>query len=172
MLEAQRWINSHLINRQSLTYMQNFFRINSLERIYCALSASFIPCAAWFVAHFEIPWAIKENKLTFSDWQNPLCLLVVIPAIIVIAALCYSAPSVAGWAKSWAGSWTKAIGFTVLLEGVLVTLHSPIFHVGALFLLSGINCLVALAKIWDRKKAFSTSKSRPKSGKAAKLARV
>lgn len=130
--------------------MSNFFKINSLERIFCALAASFIPCAAWFVAHFEI-------EKGFSDWKNPLW-------VIVLAALCYSAPSVAGWAKSWAGSWTKAIGFTVLLEGVLVSLHSPWFHGSALFLLSGINCLVALAKIWDRKRSFSTAPVR-KSGR-------
>jgi hypothetical protein len=39
---------------------------------------------------------------------------------LVVAALAYSLPSVASWARTWTGNNVKAYGFAVLLEGVLV----------------------------------------------------
>lgn len=116
--------------------------MKKLEKSIAGIASAFLSIAAYFVAHFEAPeypwlWAL------------------------VFSALLFSFPSVAGWARTWTGnnrlSAVKALGFTALLEGVLVAAHSPWLNVSALVLLAGINSLVAVAAMSASKKFGSVA---------------
>lgn len=65
---------------------------------------AFIPVATFYEAHFDgaITW--------WQQWMLPL---------LVIGGLAYSASTVYQWGKLAVGSGFKALGFTVLLEGVM-----------------------------------------------------
>lgn len=116
--------------------------MKKFEKSLAGIASGFLSIAAWFLAHFEAPE---------------------FPAIwaLVFAALMFSFPSVAGWARTWTGanrlSAVKAIGFTALLEGVLVGSHTLWLNVSALILLAGINSLVAVASMSASKKFGSVA---------------
>lgn len=118
----------------------------SLEKVICAIAASFIPLAAYGVAHGQ---QVKDHPAMWA---------------LVVASLAFSAPSVAQWAATWTGAtvmgWAKAVGFTVLLECVLIFVDAPIYARSALAILTGINCLVALAAIRNRSAAFAVTRKR------------
>lgn len=122
----------------------------------CAIAASFIPLAAYGVAHSQ---QVKTYPMMWT---------------LVLASLAFSAPSVAQWASGWTGRGplgiAKSVGFTVLLECVLIFVDQPIYARSALAILTGINCLVALAAIRNRGKAFALAPKRKTSKR--KLATV
>ncbi len=68
-----------------------------------ALLGCFVPVATFVVGHFELQ----------GDFLQPL-------ALLVLGGLVYSASTVYQWAKLAVGSGFKALGFTVLIEGVMV----------------------------------------------------
>ena len=117
-----------------------------LEKLICAIAAAFIPLLVFGVAHGD------QIKAQPGLW------------IIVVAGLVFSAPSVAQWAMGWTGpnriGKAKAIGFTALLECVLVFVHAPIYSRSALAILTGINCLVAIAAMRNAKRAFAAPAKR------------
>ncbi len=89
-----------------------------------AIAASFLPVAAYVIAHVEAverPWM----------W------------VLVAAALAYSAPTVAKWATKWAGHPVKAWGFVVLLEGVMVFSQIKWLSIIAVGILVAVNAYVA-----------------------------
>lgn len=98
----------------------------TIGQFVAAIASGFLPVASFVVAHFE---AANDPKL----W------------VLVVAALMFSAPSVAGWAQKWCGSTYKAWGFTVLLEGVLVFAHHELLSIGGLVMLVAINA----ANAWN-----------------------
>ena len=81
--------------------------IRTVNRLLAGCAAGFLPVASYILAHIESrsePWL----------WA------------LVLAALAYSAPTLASWAASWTHKGKaktalfKAWGFTVLLEGTIV----------------------------------------------------
>lgn len=88
---------------------------------FCAsIAAGFLPIASYILSHHES----KENPMLW---------------ILVAAALMFSAPTLADWAKKWCGGQYKAWGFTVLLEGVMVFSHTEALGLVGLGILVAIN---------------------------------
>jgi hypothetical protein len=89
------------------------------------LLGGFVPLASFFVAHYEVtrmaPW--YEQK----------------PVFLVLGGLAYSARTVWQWGRLAFQNAVKALGFVVLLEGVMVTSHIPWLSIAALAYLIAIN---------------------------------
>lgn len=101
---------------------------NRLPTILGGILGGGVPVASYVLAHCEI------------DSSAPL--YGQLAAWLVLGALFFSATSVFGWARqAFQGSGCKALGFTVLLEGVLVAAHTPWLSVAALAYLVGINAI-------------------------------
>jgi VIT1/CCC1 family predicted Fe2+/Mn2+ transporter len=92
----------------------------TIGQFVAALASGFLPIASFVIAHHEAG-------------QQPMLWL------LVAAALAFSAPSVASWAKKWCGHEVKAWGFTILLEGVLVFAHHEALSIAGLAMLVMIN---------------------------------
>lgn len=86
-----------------------------------AISAGFLPVASFVIAHIEAPG---------NPWMWGL----------VLAALAFSAPTLADWATKWCKDRWKAWGFTVLLEGVMVFSTVQYLAVAGAVILVIINC--------------------------------
>jgi len=126
---------------------------NRFEIILASIAASFIPVGVFFTSHKALSGHIST---TWSLW------------IISLAGLAYSIPSVVTWAQSWTGSKAKAIGFTIMLEGLMVGSGEPWLSIISLILLGGVNAMIAAHKVRDLKsstfkmKAIKKKVRRPK----------
>jgi hypothetical protein len=102
------------------------------NRLAAALGAAlgaFVPVAGYWLAHHELDLAAPlYGQLT---------------AWLVLGGLLYSCTSVYSWGRVAFGSATKAFGFCVLLEGVLVAAHTSWLSIAALVYLAAINAVVA-----------------------------
>lgn len=92
----------------------------SVKQVIASVGAGFLPVASYVLAHVE-------TAETPALW------------VLVAAALTFSAPTLAAWARTWTGHSVKAWGFTVLLEGVMVASHIPALSLSGLVLLVAIN---------------------------------
>lgn len=92
----------------------------AVGQVAAALAAGFLPIASYILAHFES----KQNPMLWC---------------LVAAALMFSAPTLVDWAKKWCGSKFKAVGFAVLLEGVMVFSHIQALSLCGLAILVLIN---------------------------------
>jgi hypothetical protein len=89
------------------------------------LLGGFVPLATYVVAHQEL------------DVQAPL--YAQRAAVLVLGGLLFSATTVYQWSRVAFGAWAKALGFVVLLEGVMVTSSTPWLALTALAYLIAIN---------------------------------
>jgi hypothetical protein len=102
------------------------YQIRTINRLLAASAAGFLPVASYVLAHVE-------SRSQPSLW------------VLVLAALAYSAPTLASWAASWTHkghgktALLKAWGFTVLLEGTMVLSHLPLLSLSGLVILVAIN---------------------------------
>lgn len=87
-----------------------------------AILGGFVPVASYVVAHYEAP----ERHALIA---------------LVVGGLAYSALSVYGFARLAFGSAVKALGFVLLLEGVMVFSGIPALGLASLVLLVGINAI-------------------------------
>jgi hypothetical protein len=85
------------------------------------LLGGFVPIATFVVAHREV-----------TAWYD-------VGVFLVIGGLLYSARTVFEWGKVAFRSPVKSAGFVLLLEGVMVTAHTPWLGYGALLYLVLIN---------------------------------
>lgn len=92
----------------------------TIGQFCAAIAAGFLPIASFVMAHIE-------------SATNPFLW------VLVAAALTFSAPTLADWAKKWCGNQYKAWGFTVLLEGVMVFSHTAWLSYMGLVILVAIN---------------------------------
>jgi len=92
----------------------------TIGQVIASLSAGFLPIASFVLAHYE-------SKTQPLLW------------ILVVAALMFSAPTLISWAGKWCGNQYKAVGFTVLLEGVMVFSHTEALSFAGLLILVLIN---------------------------------
>lgn len=92
----------------------------SIGQLCAAIASGFLPVASYVMAHHES----KGNPLLW---------------VLVAAALMFSAPTLVDWAKKWCGNIYKAVGFTVLLEGVMVFSTTTWLSYVGLVILVAIN---------------------------------
>ena len=92
----------------------------TIGQLCASIAAGFLPIASFVLAHFE-------TKTQPMLW------------ILVAAALMFSAPTLADWARKWCGNMFKAWGFTILLEGVMVFSHTVELGYAGLVILVAIN---------------------------------
>jgi hypothetical protein len=113
---------------------RSFSRGARLAGVIGLVIGGFVPVATYTVVHFEVA---------------------AIPALWVLVAggLVYSAMTVFMWAKSAFGSTVKAIGFCILLEGILTFAHSIVLSLAALAVLVFINAVSAACSLQVRKEA-------------------
>lgn len=110
---------------------------NTVRAVIASIAASYLPIATYLVAHHET----KANPLAW---------------LLVIGGLTYSAPTLIAWAKSWVGHgktkaaerlfWAKAVGFTGLLEGVMVGSSNDVLALCGL----GILVLINASSAWSK----------------------
>ena len=90
------------------------------------LLGGFVPIATYVVAHTEL-----ELGALFTRPQ--------LAALFVAGGLLFSAVTMYGWGKLAFSQRAKALGFVVLLEGVMVTSHTRWLALAALSYLACIN---------------------------------
>ena len=100
-------------------------------------TAGLVPVGVYEVGHYELT--------SWSPIESP-------KAIIVYAGLLFSALTVLGWSSNMFGSKAKALGFTLLLEGIMMTSSAAWLTAIALTYLVMINavangCRLALRDI-------------------------
>jgi hypothetical protein len=100
-------------------------RKNRLAATLGALIGGGVPVASYQLAHAEI----DPSRALWAQ----------LPAWLVLGGLLNSALTVFHWARSAFGSGAKALGFAVLLEGVLTFSRTPWLSIGALVYLVAIN---------------------------------
>lgn len=98
---------------------------NRLAAAMGFLLGGFVPLASFVLAHYEVdPGAAIWTQL---------------PAALVLGGLTYSAKTVYDWGRLAFELPVKALGFVVLLEGVMVASSTPWLAFTALGYLIGIN---------------------------------
>ena len=114
--------------------------INRLAFVIGALLGGFIPIASYTVCHLECQ---QDPRL----W------------VLVVAGLAYSAFTVYQWARIAFKHPAKALGFVILMEGVILFSHTLWLSVAALVVLITINgTATATNLIADRKQNRKRSK--------------
>ena len=109
-------------------------RRNLLATAAGAVLGGFVPFASYTIAHHEV----STNPAMWT---------------LVVGGLAYSALTVFDWAKIAFKNPVKAVGFVVLLEGVMTFAESPVISYGALGILVCINALATGASLVLDKKA-------------------
>ena len=116
-----------------------------LETILAAVAAAFVPVGVFVTSHKAL-----------TTGSAPL-------AVLSIAGLVYSIPSVVAWAQKWTGHRAKAIGFTVMLEGIMTISGEPWLAGIALAILAGVNAMIAATNVSAlRVSTFKVAKRKPK----------
>jgi hypothetical protein len=110
-----------------------FRKQNRLATFVGALLGGGVPLASWQLAHREI------------DASQPF--YGQIAAWLVLGGLLFSAVTVYGWSRQAFGSTAKALGYTVLLEGVLITARTSWLSVAALVVLISVNAVATGVKL-------------------------
>ena len=96
-----------------------------LATVLGALLGGFVPTATYVVAHREL----DASKPIYAQPGT----------LLVLGGLLYSARTVFAWGKLAFGEGSKALGFVVLLEGVLLASRTSWLSVAALLYLAAIN---------------------------------
>ena len=117
-----------------------FLRTNRLATFCGFLLGSFVPVASYVIGHYEAPRtpaAWNADPLSAAMW------------LLVAGGLLYSAITVFSWSKVAFKNPAKAVGFCVLIEGVMTFSHTYALALTALGLLIAINgiatgCTLAL----------------------------
>jgi hypothetical protein len=104
---------------------QAFRPANRLATFVGFLLGGFVPLATYVVAHYE------------HDLSRPL--YAQLTTLLVFGGLFYSARTVFAWGNLAFRAPIKAIGFVVLIEGVMVSSATPWLRVAALAYLVMIN---------------------------------
>ena len=89
------------------------------------LLGGFVPVAVYVIAHHEL------------DWSAPLYLQR--GTLLVLGGLLFSASTEFNWGRMAFHAGGKALGFVVLLEGVMVTSTTAWLAMAALVYLVGVN---------------------------------
>lgn len=96
---------------------------------------AFIPSAAFWFAHHEVQP---------GNWVQT-------PVLVILGCLIYSSLTVYQWMKEFTGFASKAIGFVVALEVVMITTKAPWLMYWALGLLVFVNAVVGASNMAVKK---------------------
>jgi hypothetical protein len=110
------------------------------HRTLAAISAAFLPVAAYVLVHVEI----TPDRLWL--WA------------LVASSLAYSAPSLAQWAEGWCRSRIKAWSFAILLEGVAVASQIEPLSLAGLAILVVVNAAFAWQLAGEKKNPTNSEK--------------
>ena len=107
-----------------------------LATLLGCLLGGFVPLASYVVAHQEVDTGTVHGFVSL---------------LLVLGGLLFSAKTVFQWGRMAFQQGAKALGFVVLLEGVMVTSHTPWLALSALGYLVCINavatgCTLSLKK--------------------------
>src|SRR3954467_3928757 len=98
-------------------------------------TAGLVPVGVYEVGHYEL-----------TSWSPLDCP----KAMIVYAGLLFSALTVLGWSTNMFGSKAKALGFTLLLEGIMMTSNAAWLTAIALIYLVLINAVANGCRLAQR----------------------
>lgn len=126
--------NANIPNQRRAAKRLTKAKQRTFGQVFAAIGASFLPVASYAIAHIEV-------EQTPYMW------------ILVCAALTFSAPMLVQWAQKWCGHMVKAVGFTILLEGVMVFSSLPVLRLSGLAILVAINAHAA----WTRAQKFKAA---------------
>lgn len=91
---------------------------------------------------------VREVKALGADYSHSVrVVLVPVNGAYAGGGLLYSAPTVYQWMVRAVGSRVKALGFVVLLEGILVAVQSDLLAYAALALLVAINSVATATRL-------------------------
>ena len=129
------------------------------------LLGGFIPFSVYWLMHQEAPASV------------PLCELAGYPVafahLLVLGGLAYSAKTVYQWGRAVFADRFKAIGFTLLVGGILTFGHSDCLVFPALGILVLINAIAATSRLAETDvKAVPTRDLRPARGAVRRSERV
>ena len=98
---------------------------NRLAACIGMVFGAFVPLAVYVVSHYDLDLA--------DPWSPALAL--------VVGGLLYSATTVYQWGLQAFGSWYKALGFAILVEGTMCASDQAWLSIAALVLLCSINAI-------------------------------
>ena len=111
----------------------SFGKVNRLAMALGVPFGAFVPIACFVLAHFEVNAA--------SWWSDP-------KSALVLGGLIYSAKTVFLWGKqAFANDGAKALGYVILLEGVMVFSGTWWLCGFALLILMTINAVATTATL-------------------------
>lgn len=105
-----------------------------------AVLGAFVPVASYVTVHDGGMLAYEGGRLHVTDWTDPRWLL-------VLGALTFSAKSVYQWAHAAFDDVAKALGFTVICEGVLLMSTTPWLGWTAIAMLTLVNVMASSATL-------------------------
>lgn len=117
-----------------------FQRRNRLAAFWGFIKGGWAPIASFDIVHSQLP-------KTTGNLNSAL-------TVLVVGALLFSAPNVYEWCVAAFKSRAKALGFVVLIEGVMVFDQSVWLAYSALVLLIAINGIQSACNLAIRKKTF------------------
>lgn len=121
-----------VISQIKITFAWN----NKLSALVGFTLGSFVPIATYFISHYE--W--MNNDGAVNNYYSMFTLL-------VLGGLIYSITTVYGFVWKTLLSWYKAVGFVILIEGVMVISRQEwlsFWALGLLVLINGIGTAVNL----------------------------
>jgi len=121
-----------------------FARMHRIAAVIGAVFGGWVPFAIYFVAHNEVD---LSGDVTLHDY---------LALALVVGGLAYSALTVAQWARMALGSRVKAVGFTVLTEGVMVLSRQGWLAAVGLVLLIAINAIASAVQLARTSRQWST----------------
>lgn len=116
----------------------SFRRRNRLATVLGMVLGGFVPVASFVLAHQEI---VPGKSMLFQ-----------VPCWLVVGGLTYSAKTVFDWARAAFSLRLKALGFVVLLEGVMTGANTTWLAYAALAILVAINSISAGCQLAVRTK--------------------
>lgn len=114
--------------------IKNAIGVSYIATIAGALFGGFVPVAIWWLVH---------EDLAGNIWKPQL--------LLVLGGLAFSAKTVYQWCLLAFGCRYKAVGFTLLCEGVLTFAETPWLSLTALAYLVVMNAVATAATIAKRK---------------------
>lgn len=105
--------------------------------IGCLLGA-IVPFSTFMIAHHELLSEVNLQALSAGEWPGFRFL---VSAALVLGGLLFSAKTVYQWGELALSSKVKAVGFTILLEGVMTTSSQEWLSITALVYLCAINAI-------------------------------
>ncbi len=107
---------------------------NRLAATIGLFAGAIVPVSIYVLAHSEaVP--LTRDPATWVVWG------------LILAALVYSAHTVYSWARLALGGPVKSVAFAVLLEGVMVTSHTPWLRLTVLGYLVAINAIGSACRL-------------------------